>query len=732
MSRSMKMSWLPLRMKPLPSAGQLRRVSEDKGVMVQKPVGTHPIRDYLRENKDNKNFLKANEDPARNPNRVKMSDHIAQSVKDQQIKTGYSHNDLNFGNNMEAKQKDARRAQGGAAKLRDEKLSDFDNRFMDRTAKSLCNEVGLAFRSTAGSRLFRRAGCSRGGGKTEAGGKTKDAAAAGGGKGAAATGTGKGTTAAGGGAGGGTAAKAGGKTPGADGGGAAAKAGTGAGGGKAAASGKTPATATARGGGGAGSGAGGGGGKGAGGGKTATNGAIGGGGGSAAKAGAGTGAGKAAAGGKTPAAATARGGGKGAGRQRRRRKDPSNTVTRRAREFFSSSVVAEFLRFSSVDSPQAASRKPPDFPRLKKPLTARPIGCETSSYVTLITSNSYLPGAVTLAHTIRTASAAAAESTGSPIHPIVVLADTTALSKPTLSALSRAFDRVIPVPVVRSGRGPNDARNLQLLGRPELDVTLTKLNAWNPSVLGSGVRAFAFIDADAFVLGHAADPARLFSFLRDDADFAAAPDAGWPDAFNSGVFVARPDAEVFEALRWHAEHLGSFDGGDQGLLNDFFVGWAAGVGVPVVPAVEVPAGAPPRPEHRPLRAVRLPFVFNVTPSAVYSYLPAYFRYRNDIAIIHFAGTIKPWRLQRFSNGTVKHPSLPSETAQLHNAWWAAYEEYLSKEAETTHKDLPRSDRGSSSAPVSRGQNPSHGVSGNRAELGKKPSFLLRWFQRPRR
>ncbi|KAI9355141.1 nucleotide-diphospho-sugar transferase [Zopfochytrium polystomum] len=290
--------------------------------------------------------------------------------------------------------------------------------------------------------------------------------------------------------------------------------------------------------------------------------------------------------------------------------------------------------------------------------TTSPTSPSDFVYVTLVTSNAYLPGAVTLAHTIRTASAAAAASTGSPIHPIVALVAPTALSKHTLSALYRAFDRVIPVPVIRSGRGPNDARNLQLLGRPELDVTLTKLNAWNPSVLGAGIRAFAFLDADAFALGPAADPARLFSYLRDDADFAAAPDVGWPDAFNSGVFVARPDAAVFEALRWHAEHIGSFDGGDQGLMNDFFAGWAAGNG--------------------PLRAVRLPFVFNVTPSAVYSYLPAYSRYRNNIAIVHFAGTIKPWKLERFSDGTVKHPSLSSEAAQLHNAWWAAHEEYLAK------------------------------------------------------
>ncbi|KAI9317833.1 hypothetical protein DFJ73DRAFT_769858 [Zopfochytrium polystomum] len=152
-------------------AGQLRGVSKDNTVMAQKPVGTHAIRDYLRENKDNKKFLKAGEDPAANPKKVKMSDHIAQSVKNQQTKVGYAHNDLTFGNNMRvnAKKKDARGAPkvelidwGAASKLKDGKLSDSDHSFIDRTAKSLCSEVGLAFRSKAGSRLFRRAAaCSR-------------------------------------------------------------------------------------------------------------------------------------------------------------------------------------------------------------------------------------------------------------------------------------------------------------------------------------------------------------------------------------------------------------------------------------------------------------------------------------------------------------------------------------------------------------------------------------------
>jgi glycogenin glucosyltransferase len=41
---------------------------------------------------------------------------------------------------------------------------------------------------------------------------------------------------------------------------------------------------------------------------------------------------------------------------------------------------------------------------------------------------------------------------------------------------------------------------------------------------------------------------------------SAAPDAGWPDCFNSGVFVFSPSKETFDALLDFALTHGSFDG----------------------------------------------------------------------------------------------------------------------------------------------------------------------------
>lgn len=47
-------------------------------------------------------------------------------------------------------------------------------------------------------------------------------------------------------------------------------------------------------------------------------------------------------------------------------------------------------------------------------------------------------------------------------------------------------------------------------------------------------------------------------FQRDE--LSAAPDPGWPDCFNSGVFVFRPSTITYANLLDHALQHGSFDG----------------------------------------------------------------------------------------------------------------------------------------------------------------------------
>ena len=121
-----------------------------------------------------------------------------------------------------------------------------------------------------------------------------------------------------------------------------------------------------------------------------------------------------------------------------------------------------------------------------------------------------------------------------------------------------------------------------------------------------------FLDADCFVL-HPIDD------LFEREEFSAAPDAVWPDHFNSGVFVYQPSKETFNnlislALKPNSSFDGLFVclffsclsssfrvgiGGDQGFLNEFFSNWRTG---------DV--------------SRHLPFKYNMNASAFCSFLPA--------------------------------------------------------------------------------------------------------------
>jgi hypothetical protein len=164
------------------------------------------------------------------------------------------------------------------------------------------------------------------------------------------------------------------------------------------------------------------------------------------------------------------------------------------------------------------------------------------AFVTLITSDSYIPGALVLAKSIK--------ATGSK-HPLAVLVVQNSVSSEGLDILRHNYDYVIPVPELRS----NQPRELHLLGRMELDVTFTKIHAWNPDYVP--FEKIAFLDADVLVLENIDN---IFEYLRDDIVFAAAPDVGWPDCFNSGVFVSTPSYDLYNGLMEHAKTKGSFDG----------------------------------------------------------------------------------------------------------------------------------------------------------------------------
>ncbi|XP_017087281.1 glycogenin-1 isoform X4 [Drosophila bipectinata] len=244
------------------------------------------------------------------------------------------------------------------------------------------------------------------------------------------------------------------------------------------------------------------------------------------------------------------------------------------------------------------------------------------AWVTLTTNDTYSLGALVLAHSLKRAGTA---------HQLAVLVTPT-VSEAMRDRLKDVYNVVQEVNVLDS----QDAANLALLARPELGVTFTKLHCWRLVQFEKCV----FLDADTLVLQNCDE-------LFEREELSAAPDVSWPDCFNSGVFVFRPSVETFGQITEFAVKNGSFDGGDQGLLNQFFADWAT---------ADIK-------KH-------LPFVYNVTAYASYCYLPAFKQFRDKIKILHFAGKLKPWLIQ--FNSETKTATVSSDYAHaqdLIQLWW---------------------------------------------------------------
>ncbi|XP_026319455.1 proteoglycan 4-like isoform X4 [Hyposmocoma kahamanoa] len=241
------------------------------------------------------------------------------------------------------------------------------------------------------------------------------------------------------------------------------------------------------------------------------------------------------------------------------------------------------------------------------------------AWVTLATNDSYGLGALVLAHSLRRAGST---------YPAVVLI-TPSVTEAMRERLNAVFAELINVDVLDS----RDATHLALLQRPELGITFTKIHCWSLTQFEKCV----FLDADTLIVQNCDE-------LFEREELSAAPDVGWPDCFNSGVFVFTPSADTYSRLISFAQERGSFDGGDQGLLNAFFSDWARG---------DIN-------KH-------LPFLYNVTSAAFYSYLPALKHYGQNLKIIHFIGSAKPW-LQQF-NWQSQSVDAPEHLREFLQLWW---------------------------------------------------------------
>jgi alpha-N-acetylglucosamine transferase len=162
-------------------------------------------------------------------------------------------------------------------------------------------------------------------------------------------------------------------------------------------------------------------------------------------------------------------------------------------------------------------------------------------FLTLLTDDKYLPGALVLAKSLFNA------ATKFDLN-ILLTPNVTEKAK---EKLSRVYKNSINVPLLTSSLN----FELELLGRPDLDITFTKIHGFDPNLLP--YEKVCFLDADTLVLKNIDD---IFGYLKPGVEFAAAPDIGWPDLFNSGVFVFRPNQSTYRKLIKKAVEQESFDG----------------------------------------------------------------------------------------------------------------------------------------------------------------------------
>jgi glycogenin glucosyltransferase len=254
---------------------------------------------------------------------------------------------------------------------------------------------------------------------------------------------------------------------------------------------------------------------------------------------------------------------------------------------------------------------------------------EDQAFVTLATNDTYALGALVLSHSLHRVGTT---------RKLAVLV-TPGISPAMREKLSASYDDVIEVNVLDS----RDTANLALLTRPDLGVTFTKLHCWRLTQYKKCV----FMDADTLVMQNIDD-----LFLRDE--ISAAPDVGWPDCFNSGVFVFVPSEQTYQSLITFALTQGSFDGGDQGLLNLYFSEWAT----------------------KDIK-YHLPFVYNVVSQTFYSYMPAYKQYGKNVKVAHFIGALKPWHhVFNTATGQVEPQADAGHNIEFLQLWWSIFMEHI--------------------------------------------------------
>jgi len=258
------------------------------------------------------------------------------------------------------------------------------------------------------------------------------------------------------------------------------------------------------------------------------------------------------------------------------------------------------------------------------------MGGDMQAFVTLATNDTYCMGALVMAHSLRNVQTS---------KQIVVLI-TSEVSEKMRNLLEDVFDVVKLVEVVK---GPSD-KDLIAYNRPEWGVCMTKILCWRLTEYSKCV----YMDSDAIAIKNCDE---LFEY----PELSACPDIGWPDIFNSGLFVFEPSEKTYQELYDLCATGISFDSADQGLLNCYFSNWFN-----------------EKEKH-------LSFIYNTGTLATYSYTAAFKRFGHKSKIIHFLGGIKPWEYgynPETKDITQPPGTRPTQLKEHLELWWNIFLEYV--------------------------------------------------------
>ncbi|CAH9141083.1 unnamed protein product [Cuscuta epithymum] len=262
---------------------------------------------------------------------------------------------------------------------------------------------------------------------------------------------------------------------------------------------------------------------------------------------------------------------------------------------------------------------------------------QREAYVTVLhSSEKYVCGAIALGQSIIQSNST---------KDLVLLADSS-ISAHSLAGLRLAGWTTAPIERIRSPHAARDAYN---------EWNYSKLRIWE-KLAAMGYDKAIFVDSDIIVVKNMD---AFFSF----PELSAAGNDN--HLFNSGVMVLEPSTCTFKALMERRYEVASYNGGDQGFLNEMFVWWHR---LPMgVNRLKVFANHNHNDEEKRIYVKAMPNQTQTSTSASEHRLP------EDVYAIHYLG-LKPWACYRDYDcnwDRLEYHKFASDSA--HEKWWAVYE-----------------------------------------------------------